>query len=260
MRQQKSEIKKIIDLVFVLTLREIKNRYKGSLLGPLWVILYPLLLTGVTTVVFSLFIKIDTGGLPYPVFVLSGIILWNFFSKSVNIATHSFEANRELIVETSAPAQAIPVAYILGQSTDLIINTLLLVATLFFMGYPLHPTLLLIPVYFLLIFVFILGFSLFSSTLNTLFRDAQNLIDPLLLIWLYLTPVFYPLEVVPERLRWLIFLNPMANFILFFRESIFNGLVPSYSQWLVMLVGAFASLLFGYWVFKKNRPIFADII
>lgn len=255
-----NKLKSFFELVLILSLREIKSRYKGSLLGPIWVIAYPLFLTAITTLVFSLFVKIKTDHIPYGLFALSGIIIWNFFGKAVNLGTRSLVSNRDLIVETSVYAEALPISYILGQLPDLFINFCLLLLLLFVFHFPLSFLILLTLFLVILLLIFIFGLSLLLSTLNVLYKDTQNLLEPLMLIWFYLTPVIYPTKIVPENYQWILKLNPMFYVISMMRDVIFYQKLPNWIDLTILCLFSFGLFGFGYFIFRKYRPVFADII
>jgi ABC-type polysaccharide/polyol phosphate export permease len=253
--------KAFAELVLVLSLREIKGKYKGSLLGPLWVVLYPLFLTAITTLVFSLFIRLSSGDVPYSIFALSGLIIWNFFSKTLSLGTKSLNFNRDLIVETSVTAEAIPLSYIIGHTPDVFINLILLLIVILFSGFPLNPLgMLFIPIFFLLLVIFIYGLSMLFSTLNVMYKDTQNLLDPILLVGFYLTPIVYSVTYVPKNFQWLLLVNPIAVFIEVYRKILLMNSVPSLLEVGLLLFYTLGSFLIGKFIFKKFRPIFADVI
>lgn len=257
---RKSEVKKNVELTLILAMREIKGRYKGSLLGPAWVIAYPFFLTAITTLVFSYFIKIQTDPIPYPLFALCGILFWNFFTKTINLGTRSLTMNRDLIVETSIDAKLLPLSYILGAIPDFLINFAILAVFLGFSGFSFSwSSLLILPIFFLFC-IFIFGMALFLSTINVLYKDAQNLLDPILLVWFYVTPIFYPPSLVSEKFQWIVWINPIANAVTIFRNLLFLYQMPSSTELLLLLGASLASAMIGFWTFQKYRPIFADII
>jgi len=255
-----NKLKSIFELVLILSLREIKSRYKGSFLGPIWVIAYPLFLTAITTLVFSLFVKIETDHIPYGLFALSGIIVWNFFGKAINLGTRSLVSNRDLIVETAVYAEALPISYILGQLPDLLINFCLLLLLLLIFHFPLSYLIPFVVLVIVLLIILILGLTLLLSTLNVVYKDTQNLLEPLLLIWFYLTPVIYPLRIVPENYQWILKLNPISYVISMIRDVIFYQKLPNWIDLIILCLFSFGIFGVGYFIFRKNRPAFADII
>lgn len=256
-----SRLISFIEITYILSLREVKSRYKGSVLGPIWIIAYPLALTALTTLVFSIFIKIQIDTIPYPIFALSGIVVWNFFSKSLNLGTKSLLFNRELIVETSVSASAIPLSYIIGQIPDLVVNLLLLVAAMIYYQIPINVLMLIfVPCVYILISVFVYGLSLFFTTLNVLYKDTQNLLEPVLLAWFYLSPIVYQSTNIPAQFHWITYCNPMAVFLNSYRSLVLYGSPPSATNVLLMIVFTILSVGIGTIVYKKNRALFADVI
>jgi len=189
------------DLLIELVKREIKARYKQSILGYAWVILVPLVNLAVMTVVFSFFIKVPTGGIPYPIYLFVALVPWMFTSNSISFATKSLLSNQSLITKIKLPRAIFPLASIVSKLVDLMLYSIILAVYMAILGIKIYFTLLWIPVIFAVQLLLIIGASLILSAANVFFRDVENVLDVVLMIWMYLTPIVYPPELVPEHLR-----------------------------------------------------------
>jgi ABC-type polysaccharide/polyol phosphate export permease len=241
-----------------LTQRDIKARYKQSIVGYLWVLLNPLSQIAVYTFVFSVVVRFETG-VPYPLFLFAGFLPWIFLNTSISIATHSLVESSTLLKKVAFPREIIPYAAILSKLVDFGFASLLFLLLLFWYQQPLTLAAILILPVFALHILLVMGISLLLSALNLVYRDVQYLANLLLLIWLYLSPIFYPLDMVPQKYVWLYELNPLVGLTTTYRSLLFNQTINWYSLgW-----SAFCSLLLfaiGFTAFKKLEKIFADIV
>lgn len=253
-------MKYYFELIQVFAFKEILTRYKGSVLGPLWVVLHPLLLTAITTLVFSVFINIPTSGIPYVAFVLSGLIPWLFFSQSVSHASYSLIWNRELVTKTAFPKATLPIAYTVSKVVDLLVRCAVFSVMLYFLHFTPSVHWLLILLLWPFQFIFSVGVGLLLATLNALFRDIGYIQEALLLFWFYLTPVVYPETLVPKEFYALILLNPIANALTIYRKLLFQHIYPSSMELTLFISSSLIMFFIGIKVFKKYEPIFADYI
>ena len=212
-----------IDLLIVFTIREIKTRYRGALLGPLWVVLYPLALTGVTTMVFSVFLHRQIHAIPFPVFALSGFVFWSFFTNSISFATKSLIWNRDLVTKTRFPRLVIPLSMVFARLVDLIISLIVFLCLVIITHTKIQPQSVLIFLFFIFQVLFTCGISVFFALLRAMFRDVEHILDFVLLLWFYITPIAYPESVIPTKYAWLISINPMATYISIYRRLLFSG-------------------------------------
>lgn len=248
------------DLLTELVKREIKARYKQSILGYAWVILVPLLNLIVLTVVFSYFIRVPTGNIPYVIFLFTGLVPWTFTANSISFATQSVISNTSLITKISLPREIFPVATILAKMVDFLLTCLLLVLLLAIFGVSFKLTMLFIPVIFFFHFLLILGISLFLSALNVFFRDVENVIGVFLTIWMYITPVLYPQELIPPAFVPLFNLNPMMPIINAYRNTILYGIMPAWQSFVYAIGISTLIFVLGYKFFKNRSRYFADVI
>lgn len=248
------------DLFIQLTIREIKAKYKQSILGYAWVLLVPLLNLLVLNIVFSYFFRVPTGKIPYVIFLFVALVPWTFLVNSIISATSSIVANYALITKVYFPREIITLSAIAAKLVDLFLVSLILI--IFLIGYkiPFHVTLLFIPLIFLVQLSLVLGISLILSSINVFYRDVENMLAVILTAWMYLTPIFYPPELVPENIRYLFGLNPMVGIINAYRNTILHGVPPAWNSFAFSVVISFLLLFIGIIMFRKMSKSFADVV
>lgn len=248
------------ELLVELVKREIKARYKQSILGYAWVVLVPLMNLVVLSIVFSFFIRLDTGGIPYPIFLFVALVPWAFTASSISSATSSLSANSSLITKVYLPKEIFPVASVVAKMVDLLLTALVLFIFLLIFGVSLKSTFLFIPAIFIIQLLLVLGISFILSAINVFFRDIENVLSVLMMMWMYLTPVIYPPELIPERFTWLFNLNPMMPIINAYRNTILHGVSPAWPSFIYAT--AFSTIIFaiGYIFFKGKAKFFADVV
>ena len=248
------------ELLFALTVREIKVRYKQTILGVAWAILQPAALTLIFTIVFSLFLKVDSASVPYPVFSYSALLPWTFFTNAISFGALSVVNNGNLVTKVYFPREILPLASVGAAFFDFLMAFVVFVIILIF--YHIHISssfflaLLLIPFIFLLTS----GISFFLSTLNVLFRDIRFVVPLILQVWLYLTPVIYSTSQVPEKYRPYLNLNPLTPLIEGFRDMSILGKVQNIEQISISVIASVVIFFAGYWFFKSKEKIFADVM
>lgn len=255
-----SKIYQYRELLFELIKREIKARYKQSILGYAWVILVPLINLVVLTIVFSFFIKIPTGNIPYPIFLFTALVPWTFSVNAITFATQSLLSNSNLIAKISLPREIFPISAVLAKMIDFFLALLILVVFLIIYGIPFKLTMLFVPIIIIVHFILVLGISFYLSAINVFFRDVENVIGVVLTMWMYITPVLYPQELIPEKLVPIFNLNPMMPVINAYRNTILYGVLPSFPSFLYACVIALVLFLSGYVFFKRKSRYFADVI
>ena len=263
MIQLASEIKALIkhkDLLNQMIGREIKARYKQSVLGYGWAILVPLLNLVVLSIVFSYLFKVPTGNVPYPIFLFVALVPWTFFSNSLVSATSSIMDNSALITKVKLPREIIPLAAIGSKLIDLLLTFLILILLLFVYRVEFHETFIIVPFIFILQLTFMAGVAFFLTATNVFFRDIGNALGIFLTIWMYLTPVIYSPQMIPDNLRFLFYLNPMTAIINAYRDTILFGSLPDFTQITYAIFISFTLLFLGYFYFKKRARLFADVI
>jgi len=255
------------DLVRNLVVRDLKTRYKNSVLGIAWSWVNPLLMMIVYSVVFN--ILAGRSSLPnYPVFILSALLPWNFFVSSVSQATHSIVGAAPLIKKVYFPREALPISVVLGNLINFLIALPVFFLLAALMGNPLTGWALLLPLIILVQVFFVTGVSLITCTLNVFYQDTRHILDVLLLAWFFLTPIFYPLTIVPEQhvllgltinvRLWLRRLNPMASIIASYRDALYWGAPTGLDFLLRTALTSLVVLVVGYLVFLHYSPRFGE--
>lgn len=248
------------DLLGQLTAREIKARYKQSILGYAWVLLVPLVRLIVMSVVFSLFFRISTDPIPYPLFLFAALVPWTFTSSAVATATSSLVANGNLITKIKLPREIFPVAAILVKGVDFLLSLVVLGLLMLYFQFPLHITVVALPIIMVVQFILVAGVSLFLAAINVYYRDVENLLEVIMMVWMYLTPVIYPPEFIPEQYMQLFNLNPMMGIVNAYRNVLLWGVWPPVESF-AYAVGISLLLFFtGFAFFKSKSKYFADVL
>ncbi|MHB1456443.1 MAG: ABC transporter permease [Armatimonadota bacterium] len=248
------------ELVFSLILRDIRSRYKQSALGIAWALLQPLALTIVYTIVFSHITKVDTGGIPYPIFSYIAMLPWTFFSLGLISGTECLTSNYNLITKIYFPREVFPIASTLGKIVDLMLGILVLIP--FFFYYQIHvtPTVLLVIPVFIIQICFLMGLTFAFSSINLFYRDIRHAMPLLTQVWMYLSPIIYPLSLVPSKYLNLYMINPMAVIMDSYRRTALLGQMPDWKYLAISALISIVVLVIGYRIFKKLEPSFAEMI
>jgi ABC-type polysaccharide/polyol phosphate export permease len=255
-------------LLGTLTARELKARYRGSLLGFLWSLANPLLLLAVYTLVFDVVFKNRAGGAqPYAVFLLSGLFPWIWFSTALLDGTVSLSANAGLLRKAVFPAEVLPAVSVLGSLTHYLLALPVLLAALlvarFGYGHPVGGwSMLLLPAAVALQLPFATGLALALAALNVHFKDVRDLLTNLLTLGFFLTPVLYPLETVARvrPLALLVGANPVTPFIRLYQELLFFGRVPAPALWLQAAGLALLAWAVGCWLFDRLAQTLVEAV
>jgi lipopolysaccharide transport system permease protein len=247
------------ELLYFLTVRDVKVRYRQTVLGGLWAILQPFMTMVVFTIFFGSLAKIPSDSLPYPIFVYTALLPWQFFSNGITNAGNSIITSQQLITKVYFPRMIIPAASLGCGLLDFVVAFGLLILLMIYYGIYPGVGILLLPFLMIGVAAATLGIGLFLSALNVTYRDFRYVIPFLVQLWLFATPVIYPVTILPERWRWLMNLNPMAGLITSFRSSLLNMPVP----WQDLMVSSLASLVLlvmGMLYYRRMESRFADII
>ncbi len=247
------------ELLWILTARDIKVRYKQTALGVVWVILRPVLSVAIFTVVFGYLVKVPSDGYPYPVFVLAGLIPWTLFSSAVAASGNSLVGSAGLIGKIYFPRLIIPMASIGSAVVDFAFSAAFLLAILPLFGVAWSPSLFWLPVLLLLVFSLAIGVGALFSALIVSYRDFVGLMAYLLQVWMYATPVVYPASLFPEQWRWVLYLNPMAGLTEGFRAA-FLGKPFEPGPMALSVLLSIAAMAIGVAYFGKTERRFADVI
>lgn len=253
------EIKEIIkyrELLKNLIIRDIKVRYKRSIIGFIWVMLNPLMTMLILNIVFSELFKVSTKN--YIGYLLSGIVLWNFFSQSTSTAIMGFIGNSSLIKKIYLPKSIFPLSVLLSASIHFLFSLITLFIILLITGTSISYNLYLLPVIFSMFLIFSFGITLITSTMTVFFHDTRYIYDVILLGWMYMTPIFYPESIIPDRFSFILKLNPLYYFLSLFRYSLYLDISNVSEKIFISLLMSLLSFLFG-WIFytrMKDKIVF----
>jgi lipopolysaccharide transport system permease protein len=249
-----------VELLANLTRREIRGRYSQSFFGAGWAVAQPLATMAVFTLVFARLGQMPSDGAPYPLFAYAALVPWFFFSNSVNSGTMSLVTYRNIVTKTYFPREIVPLAQVGSRLVDFAAAAGLYVLLMAWYGVGLGAWGALVPLFLILLLLFTLGVTLLTSAINVFYRDVNPVVQIGLQLWLYLTPVAYPLSAVPDRYRTFFLLNPLTGVIEGLRAVLLFGRQPDWD-----VVGVSAALILGLLAvalvfFKKTEKYFADVI
>ena len=247
-------------LLLLLVWRDVKGRYKQALFGFAWAILTPTFQALVFWLVFGALFKIPTGKVPYLPLVFSGFIFWNFFSQSVSSATLSITGNSNLVTKIAFPKEILILSSILGRIPDLIASLAVLIIILAFYHIGLSVHILWVIPILIIEMVMALAVGMFLASINVYFRDITAVVPILLMAWLFLTPVIYPLESIPQQYQLYAKLNPMTGILEGLRNAVLIGAPPERISMLLSITTTFIFVVFSYLLFKKLEKGFSDVV
>jgi lipopolysaccharide transport system permease protein len=247
------------ELLWVLTARDIKVRYKQTVLGAGWAILRPFITMVIFSVVFGQLAKMPSDGYPYPVFVYAALLPWTFFAAAIGTSGGSLVGSSHLVSKVYFPRLIIPLSSIGAGFVDLLISTGILLLMMLYYGVGWSWNLLAAPLLLLFVIFTALGVGTLLSALTVAYRDFTHLTPFMIQIWMYITPVIFPVSLVPERWQWLLYLNPMTGLVEGFRSA-FLGKPFDLTGLGISFAIAIAVFLIGVAYFEKVERRFADII
>jgi lipopolysaccharide transport system permease protein len=247
------------ELLFFLTWRDVKVRYKQTALGAAWAILQPLFMMIIFTIFFGRLAGVASAGIPYPLFALAGLVPWTFFSNAITASGNSLVGSANLITKVYFPRLIVPAAAMLAGLVDFLLAFLLLVILMIY--YRVTPTvqMLFLPVLILLTALFSLGVGTWMSALNVKYRDVRFALPFLIQLWLFVSSVILPSSSIPPKWRWLIMLNPMSGIIEGYRAALF-GLPFDWPALGIASALTIVVLLYAIYAFGRVERSFADII
>ncbi|MBI5189387.1 MAG: ABC transporter permease [Nitrospirae bacterium] len=255
-----SDVFRYRELLFFLVWRDLKVRYKQSLLGVGWVLLRPLISMTIFSAVFGRLARLPSEGAPYPVFVLLGLIPWGYFSGTFSGSTGSIVAGGNLISKVYFPRVIVPLGGSLSNLVDVLITMPMLMMVMLYYGVIPGASALLAPVMLVFVAVTALGPGLMLSALNVKYRDVGHLVPFFVQVWMYVTPVIYPASFVPERYRWMLYINPMTGVVEAFRAAFLPGKPLDAGLLAVSAAVSLVMFLLGLYYFKSVERTFADNI
>jgi lipopolysaccharide transport system permease protein len=248
------------ELIFFLTWRDIKVRYKQAVLGISWAVLQPLLTTLIFTVIFGILLKTPSQDLPYPLFSMSALLPWQLFSTALQRSSVSLVGNANLLTKIYFPRLAIPLSSVFAALVDFAVSfAVLLLVMAYYQYWPGWNILWLFPIVMLALLT-ALSVGLWLSALNVQYRDIQHMVPFLIQVWMYASPIVYPIETIPEGIwRSLYGLNPMVGVIQGFRWALLGGTPPDITMLISILV-VVVLLISGLYYFRRMEKTFADVV
>lgn len=241
------------ELIWELALKDLKIRYKRSFLGFLWALLNPLLQMTVLALVFRTVMRIPIPH--YAVFLISVLMPWTFFAQSLSYAADSIVGNADLIKKVRVPKSVFPVAALASNMINFLLSLISLVFIVLVVRHPFYLTWLYLPVPLLALTLFTLGATFFFAALNVYYRDVSHILQILLQVWMYATPIIYPIEIF-GKYQWIFKLNPIIYALNGFRMGVYAGHLPSLSSIMASFVCGSVALVIGYAIFRKTQEQF----
>lgn len=251
-------IHKYIPLLQQLVLSDLKIKYRRSVLGYLWSLMNPLLMMWILTIIFSYVFRFDIPN--YPLYLITGQIVFGFFSESTTVAMSAVLNNAGLLKKVYLPKVVFPLASVISSFINMLFSLAAIFIVMLATDVALKPTLLLLPLGLIILFFFSMGVGLALSALTVYFRDMFHLYGVLTTAWSFATPIFYPISIIPENLRYILFYNPLYYFLEFFRNIILYDTVPAMSEIMLCSLISLTSLILGGAVFRKLQNKFVMYI
>lgn len=255
-----AELWRYRELFYIFSWRDVKVRYKQTVLGIIWVLFQPLVSTGIFSIFFGKIAKIPSNDLPYPLFVLAGLVIWNFFANGLTSSSQSLVGNQSILQKVYFPRLIIPISAIITAGIDFVITLIILLLACLFYGYYPNPLIfLLFPILLTILLLTISGLGMFLASLNVKYRDVRYALPFFIQTGLFVTPVIYPLSIIYDYRKWLLMLNPLTGIIETFRVLITGKGMVDYPLILLSLIISIIIFAFGLFYFRKTESYFADI-
>ena len=248
------------ELLYFLTWRDVKVRYKQTALGAAWAIIQPFFMMVVFSLFFGKLAGIPSDGIPYPVFAFCGLLPWQLFAHSLTESSNSLVGNQHLITKVYFPRLVVPIAAVLGGIIDFAIAFVILLVMMLYFGIVPGWAIVTLPAFIVLAIMTALAVGLWLSALNVQYRDVRYTINFLVQFWLFATPVAYPSSLIPEQWRWLYGLNPMAGVVEGFRWALLGKTDPPGALLAVSIAVVVLLLIGGLYYFRRMEQEFADVV
>jgi lipopolysaccharide transport system permease protein len=248
------------ELLYFLTWRDVKIRYKQTLLGVLWAVLQPLCMMAIFALFFGRLVGVPSDEIPYPLFAFAGLLPWTFFSSAITSGGNSVVNSANLVTKVYFPRLIVPAAAVGASLVDFGISFIALVVLMIYYRVSITPNLLMLPVLFLLLIALALGCSILMAALNVRYRDIRVALPFIIQLWFFASPIIYPSSLLPRRWQWLFALNPMTGIIEGFRTSLFGARPFNWAAIGFSTVFAIVLLLCATATFKRMEQSFADVI
>lgn len=257
MIQRIKDIYEYRDMISSLVRRELKGRYKGSVLGILWTYVNPLCQVLIYSAVFSVIFKVNID--KFYLYLVIGMMPWTFFSTCVQTGAICLRMNSDMIKKIYFPREVIPISFVTSAFVNMLFSMIIVFLAVIVSGYWFNfKALLFLPIVMLLEYIFALGITFLVSAVTVYFRDMEQIVGLIMMAWIYITPIMYNMEYVPKQFRWLVMLNPMTSIIEMYHQILYYRILPTDTY---MIIAAFSSvlmLLIGVLAFTKLERKFAE--
>lgn len=254
-----SELIEYRELFYFLAWRDIKIRYKQTILGALWAILQPVLTVTIFSIIFGRFVGIKTDDIPYPLFAFTGLLPWTFINTTINSSSNSIISNTNLITKIYFPRLIIPISSVGAGLVDFLLSLIIFIGIMFYYQSGFHFQMVFAPLFLLMMFVLAVASGTLLSALNVRFRDVKQILPFGLQIWMFASPVLYPLSLIPEKWRWVLAFNPLTGILEGLRSSLFGKPFDFFAigcSVVLIFILLFAALT----VFRYMEDYFADYV
>ncbi len=254
-----SDLWRYRELLYFLSWRDIKVRYKQTALGATWAVIQPLAQMLLFTLVFNRVAGLTTGDVPYPVFAYAGLLLWTFFSNAVLNSTHSLVSNTNLITKVYFPRAFIPAAAVAAGLVDLSIAGAVLAGLVVYYGVAPGATIIWLPAFIVLAVLLSLAVGMLISATTVKYRDLRHALPFMMQFWMFATPIIYPSSAVPQNWRWVLMINPLTGIVDGFRAALTGG---AFNQKTIIIstVATLVLLVVSFYIFRRAEETFADVI
>lgn len=249
------------DLLYYLVITNLKTRFQQTFIGVFWIILQPLIQMSIFFVILGVLVRVPTGDVPYHIFYLSGFVVWQVFNQIVNSSANSLIGNIGIITKAYFPRLLLPLSTTIGAVIDFVISFSVLLVFLQIENYPVTPRYLFLPLLILVVLIFSMGVGLVFGALMVVFRDIKNLLGFVLQVWMFISPIIYPVSIVPERYKFLLYINPLTGLIGSYRW-VFLGTdtLPALGNLVISASAACILLFIGLIAFRKMETRIVDIL
>jgi lipopolysaccharide transport system permease protein len=254
------ELRRRIDLLFAFAERDIKVRYRRTLIGIGWAIIQPLFQMIIFSIIFGKFAKLETGQIPYPVYIYSALVPWQFFSRSLTEASMSVVGNAGMISKIYFPRVILPLSVILSAGFDFLFVFAVLILLMIIYGIFPSLNIIFFPLFLILQLMCALGVALWLAPINVKYRDVKYTLQFLNQLWFFATPIVYPPHIIPEKWRVIQFFNPMTGVVEGYRWSLLGTQPPELSHLLISISTILLLFISGFIYFHRQEKDFADIV
>lgn len=245
------------EMIVSLVKRDLKSRYKESVLGFFWMLLNPLLQLCVYTIVFSIILRM--GIEKYYLFLFVALVPWTFFSTCLSSGTTVIISQQDMIKKIYFPREILPFSFVIAQFVNMLLSFVVVFAIVIISGVPFNlEAILFLPLIMLIEFVLALGCTMIVCAFTVYFRDMEHIVSVMTMAWMYLTPVVYPVDMVPEKFVRLFYLNPMTSLTIAYRDILYYGQKPQLETLLLAIAMGVTFLIIGFWSFNKMQRRFAE--